>query len=523
MIRCKTNNFTVNEGSNVSISITPDNGYGIKSVKENNTLVTSYVSNNKYTISSISRNTTIEIEFEAITPTTYTLSVTASGNGSATYNGTSIRSKTSSFTVNEGTTATISFTPDEGYRIKSVKVGTSDVTSKVSNNQYTISSIGKNTTVEVEFGEKINVFESGGINYSMVSEAEKTVYVASGSYGKVLEVPAMVSYREENWTVTGINDGALSANTELAAIIWNPETAFTEKVGNPNLLLYVNQAKYAPSSIKNVVVNGTANSIVLSEAAEKNDFYCPQEFTAKTISYTHNYMMETGLGSAKGWETIALPFDVQKISHQGKGEIVPFANWKNGESKKPFWLMELGTSGFVDANAIKANTPYIISMPNHTNYKNEFRLNGNITFSAENVKVKASNNLQSTTSGDKTFHPNYAVLDNTSAYALNVNNDYVSYTGGAKEGSTFVLNLRKVHPFEAYMTSTSKARQTIAIQDNLTTGIREIAEIWDDKIIRVYNISGQLLMTEENKSLDEIKQLLSAGVYIMNGKKLVIR
>ena len=104
-----------------------------------------------------------------------------------------------------------------------------------------------------------------------------------------------------------------------------------------------------------------------------------------------------------------------------------------------------------------------------------------------------------------------------------MNNDYVSYTGGAKEGSTFVLNLRKVHPFEAYMTSTSKARQTIAIQDNLTTGIREIAEIWDDKIIRVYNISGQLLMTEENKSLDEIKQLLSAGVYIMNGKKLVIR
>ena len=104
-----------------------------------------------------------------------------------------------------------------------------------------------------------------------------------------------------------------------------------------------------------------------------------------------------------------------------------------------------------------------------------------------------------------------------------MNNDYVSYTGGSKEGSTFVLNLRKLHPFEAYMTSTSKARQTIAIQDNLTTSIGDITEILDEKVIRVYNLSGQLLLIEENKSLDEIKMLLPAGVYIVNEKKIIIR
>lgn len=317
--------------------------------------------------------------------------------------------------------------------------------------------------------------------------------------------------------VTSIGRNAFSDCTNMTTI------DIPVSVGNPNLLLYVKSASYAPATIKNVIVNNVADNITLTDAASGNNFYCPQEFTAKSISYTHHYGMITGIGESRGWETIALPFDVQKITHSSKGEIIPFVNWKSGDSKKPFWLMELGTSGFVDASAIKANTPYIISMPNHTNYKNEFRLNGNIAFSAQNVKVKASNNLQSTSSGDKTFHPNYVVLENTNAYALNVNNDYVSYSGGSKEGSTFVLNLRKLHPFEAYMTSTSKARQTIAIQDNLTTGIRDVAEIWDDKIIRVYNLSGQLLMIEENKSLKEIKQMLSAGVYIVNGKKLIVR
>ena len=403
-----------------------------------------------------------------------------------------------------------------------MKVDGSSVT--ISNNQYTISSINKNTTVEVEFVEKINGFESGGINYSVLSESERTVNVAAGNYGIVLEVPAMVSYREENWTVTGIDNGALSANTELAAIIWNPDAAFTENVDNPNLLLYVKSASYAPVLIKNVIVNGTANSIVLSEATGKNDFYCPQEFTAMTISYTHNYKMETGLGSARGWETIALPFDVQKVSHQSKGEIVPFANWKSGDANKPFWLMTYGNNGWTEANSIKANTPYIISMPNHSYYKPESRLSGNVTFSAENVTIPTSGNIRTVNYNGRTFIPNYMNQSESNYYALNVNNDYVTYSGNDVEGSKFFIGLRAVHPFEAYMISASQARMYISIDDDMTTGIGDITEIMaDEKTVRVYNLNGQLIMVEGNKRLDEIKPLLSAGVYIVNGKKIIIK
>ena len=519
-IRDKATSFTVDEGISAKITFSPDDGYRIKSVKVNNSTVS--VSNNQYTVSNIKANTTVSVEFEAIPVTTYTLSITASGNGSASYDGTTIRGKTSSFTVNEGTLATIKFTPDDGCQIKDVKVN--GLVVSISNGQYTISSMNRNTTVEVEFVEILSQFESGSINYRVVSEADKTVRVAAGSYGQVLEVPATVNYQNENWTVTGIDDGALSECKALAAIIWNPDAAFTEKVSNPNLLLYVTKSEYAPSSIKNVVVDGSAYIITLTDVASGNDFYCPQAFTAQQISYTHNYRMSTGIGEARGWETIVLPFDVQKVTHESKGEIVPFANWKSGDSKRPFWLMERNSSGWAQAESIKANTPYIISMPNNPEYKSGFLLNGNVTFSAENVIVPTSDNLHSVRYNGQTFMPNYRNQRDDNYYALNVNNDYVTYSGSDVEGSKFLIGLRAVRPFEAYMTSVPQARSYIAIDEDMPTGIGDITEILaDERTVRVYNLNGQLILAEENKRIDEIKSLLSAGVYIVNGKKIIIR
>ena len=521
-IRSKTTSFTVNEGTSATISFSPDNGYRIKNVKVNGSVVS--VSNNSYTVSSINRYTTVEVEFEAIPLTTYTLSITASGNGTASYDGAALRSKTSTFSVNEGTNAIIVFTPDNGYRIKSVKLNGSDVTSYVSNNSYTISNITKNTTLEVEFAEELKTFTSDGINYSVSSYDNKTIIVGGGNYGRVLDVPAEITYQDIKWRVVGIDNAALAGNSELSAIIWNPAAEFTLNVSNPNLLLYVTSASYAPSSITNVIVNGTANKIVLVDAASVNDFYCPNEFTAKSISYTHNYLMTTGIGESRGWETIALPFDVQKITHSSKGELTPFVNWKSGDGKKPFWLMGYETEGWTDAGSILANTPYIISMPNHQDYKSEYRINGSITFYAENATVKKTDDLKSGNYNGNTFVPSYVNADNSGYYALNVNNDYVSYYGESVEGSRFVANLRPVRPFEAYMISSSNAARSIAISDDMTTGIKDITVLIDENMcVRVYNMKGQLVIAEMNQSLEDVKKRLPAGVYIVNGKKLIIK
>jgi len=528
-IRNGSNSYSVPQNAAVQIYFNPDNGYRVKSATVNGSDITSIVngtspiSYNLYSFGMFS-DISIEAEFEAIPVTTYTLSIKATGNGSVSYDGNTIRSKTGTFTVNEGTSATISFSPDNGYRVKSVKVNSSDVTSNLSNNKYSISNINKNTNVEVEFQEELKTFTSDGLNYAVLSYDDKTVNLANGKYGTVLEVPATITYQDITWKVAGIDNAALANNEELAAIIWNPLAAFTVSVSNPNLLLYVKSANYAPATIQNVVVNSTAESIVLTDAASGNNFYCPKEFTAKKISYTHNYGMITGLGESRGWETIALPFDVKKIAHSSKGELTPFANWRSGDSKKPFWLMSYGASGWANASSIKANTPYIISMPNNPDYKAEFRLSGNITFSAENVTVKKSDNLQTGNYGGNTFTPNFFNTDNSGYLALNVNNDYVSYSGGSAEGSTFVVNLRLVHPFEAYMTSTSKTRSTISINGDMATGIEDMSVLIDEsKGLRIYNLKGQLIKVEQDKSLEEVRRSLPAGVYIVNGKKLIIK
>jgi hypothetical protein len=479
------------------------------------------VTNNQYTVSSISANTTISVEFEEIPPTIYTLSITATGNGSAAYNGTTVRSTTRTFDVTDGTTATITFTPDNGYRIKTVKVNGATVS--VTNNQYTISNVTANTTVEVTFVEIPSSFTGNDLNYTVTSFGERQVKVTGGNYGNVLTVPATVTYQDETWKVVGIVSGMLANNSQLAAVIWEPEAAFTESVSNPNLMLYVKSAGYAPAGIRNVVVDGVANNIVLTDATNGNDFYCPQAFTARKISYTHNYSMTTGIGEAKGWESIALPFDVAKTTHASKGEIVPYQTWDGTDSKKPYWLMELGASGFVKANAIKANTPYIISMPNHQNYREDYRLNGSITFSAENVRVKRTDDLSQASSGDKTFVPNFTNKQGTGVYALNVNSDYVTYTGGLTAGSRFVPNLRTLHPFEAYMTSTATTRMPIVIGDNMATGIAEVPAMMEETVVRVYLPSGQLVVTAEEKHWETVKAQLPAGLYIVNGQKLIVK
>ena len=228
-------------------------------------------------------------------------------------------------------------------------------------------------------------------------------------------------------------------------------------------------------------MNGYANSITLTDAQSGNNFYCPEAFTAQSISYTHNYLMKTGLHESRGWETIALPFDVQKVSHSSKGEIVPYARWTSGSSVKPFWLYELSESGFVEAEGISSNTPYIISMPNNEAYPNEYHLTGRISFSSENVTVERSSELQVSTFSDRSFTPNFICRDaNAGYYALNVSNDYEYYQGSENEGSRFILNLRQIHPFEAYMTSSANTR-SIGIFDDMTTDIRGLLRCRDGR------------------------------------------
>ena len=514
-IRQTSKNYTLDEDTYVTITFTPDEGYQIENVKVNG----SNIGTESSYSTKINANTTVEVVFEAIPVTTYTLTVTASGNGIATFNGTEVRDGSQSFTVNEGSDAIISFIPDTGFMVEEVKVDGNEVEFSES---YTISDITSDKTIEVVFVELDRNFNINGASYHIESFDDYTVTLTEVQEAIVVEVADKIDFGAQEWNIIGISENALDNCDDIAAIVWNLDIPFTAKVTNPNLLLYVKDETYAPASIRNVVVNGFAKTITLTDAQSGNNFYCPSKFTTQSIIYTHNYSMKTGLNESKGWETIALPFDVQQISHSGKGEIIPFAKWNADDDAKPFWLYELTGNGFVEAEELKANTPYIISMPNNDLYPNDYQLSGRVTFSALNAEVKKSDDIQTATFGNNTFVPAFTNYNAESGYyVLNVNNDFETYQGSANVGSKFILNLRRIHPFEAYMTSTSSTR-SIEIFDGMTTSIRDVLDITDSqKTQKVYDLSGRLIVT--GTSLESIRQELPAGVYIINNKKMIIK
>ena len=552
----KYQSIEVMNGEVVKLTFNPDNGYKLGELKVNGSDKLSQVEDNTYTISSMNRDINVVATFVEST-VNYNLTITCQGHGSVTY-GSSTVTNYQSFEVKEGSTVKLTFNPDNGYKLGKLTKNGTDVTRNVTDNTYTITKIKRDLAIVATFVESTGTFSIDGVNYSILSASEETVIVSKSiEYSGHLTIPETVNNSGVTWKVVGIADNAfnscsdlitislpqsMNANnmgisvftgcTKLAAITWNADFALTLSslgaVNNPNLLFYTKNRSYAPEGFSNVIVNGAAERIVLQDVATENDnFYCPTAFTAKEISYNHNYTMESAYGGVGGWETLALPFTVQQITHERAGNIVPFAAY-DGEHC-PFWLYTYSSSGFVRAGGIEANVPYIICMPNNNEYNAEYRLSGRVTFSAKNTKVATSDGTapkEHPSRGNKTFVAAYKAKSRSKAsdvYAMNVVNDLYSETGNYNPGSVFISNLRDVSPFEAVMTTNSAASHVIALEFGETTGIESLPAV-HYRNYRVYNLNGQLLIqTESVVEKDQLLKQLPAGVYIVNGKKITIK
>ena len=291
-----------------------------------------------------------------------------------------------------------------------------------------------------------------------------------------------------------------------------PDSIYAQ-IENPNLLVYVNNASLAPSSVQNVVINGQAREIVLTDATSgNNNFYVPQAFTAERISYTRNFTQSTQVGVSRGWESIALPFDVQTITHETKGTIAPFGNTA---SNRHFWLRELGSNGLQSATGIAANTPYVISMPNSSDYTDNNNLAGRVTFAAENATIPVTE-VKASAMADQSIVmiPTMQRQDRSSAvWALNVG----EVRGRYLEGSVFERDYREVRPFEAYTVhreeNSQPAPRYVPLQEiGGTTGIHSV-ESGELSTEKWYDLNGRQLQGKPTKK----------GVYINNRDKIVVR
>ena len=358
-----------------------------------------------------------------------------------------------------------------------------------------------------------------GVYYHAVDSTQAEVIAPLSYYEKykgALTIAKEVNFNDINFQVTKIADGAF-ANSRLTAIIWNPGFALSDDIlatiDNPNLLIYVNDASMAPDR-DNVIINGWAKNIVLTDTKEGNgNFYCPQAFTAEKVSYTREFLQETQVGVSRGWESLALPFTVQTITHEKQGEIAPFGN---STSTKHFWLRRLGNGGLTQATSIEANVPYIISMPNDSeNYAEAFNLAGRVTFAAQEVTIPVTEpvTLALADSTIKMVPAFQSVVRSSDVWAINVGETRGQYF----EGSVFERDYREVRPFEAYTVHTSdgSAPRFVPIREiGGATGIEDVRGLmYDGRGDSWYDLNGRRLLQKPTQK----------GVYMNNGRKVIIR
>ena len=310
--------------------------------------------------------------------------------------------------------------------------------------------------------------------------------------------------------------GVSTVTESIAAIVYNSSVPMAnsdlQAITNPNLLIYVKSDSLAPADRNNIIVDGFAKNIVLTDVAQgNNDFYCPQSFTAEAISYTREFKQQTQIGVSRGWETIALPFTVQTITHEQRGVIAPFGNTA---SNTHFWLRRLTSNGLQAVPTIEANTAYLISMPNSEEYIAEYNLPGRITFSAENATVPMTEIVKDE-SADYVMTPCFTnAAAKQGIYVLNVGEE----RNGYPEGSIFESNYRAVLPFQAYVEhkGSNPAPPFFVVGDlgGDTTGI-------DATLVNSERVNSEAWYTLDGRKLQG--KPTQKGVYITNGKKVIIK
>ena len=317
-----------------------------------------------------------------------------------------------------------------------------------------------------------STFEKDGLSFEVISLDHSTVQLTPFADGRLyagdIVVPETVTFEGVTYTVTAIADSVFRGCTRVSSVVipssvtyagnklfkgctelgwvdWQSEASVDSTcfIGTAaNTLLYVSGATEVLSDDVIVIRDREADDITVYI---NSPFLVPYSFTARHIRYQKDFSQKTTIGSASGWETIVLPFDVQTVSHSSKGRLTPFGI---SGSDHHFWLGRFKDYEFTYTDAIKANIPYVIAFPNSNEYRDDDCLNGVITFSADNATVESTLDVPPVKGTTFNFVPVYKkVYKGTSRYMLN------GYDESTKTlpGSEFLPNVMSVRTFGAYM------------------------------------------------------------------------
>ncbi|MBQ1177426.1 MAG: M6 family metalloprotease domain-containing protein [Bacteroidaceae bacterium] len=412
-----------------------------------------------------------------------------------------------------------------------------------------------------------NWFEIDGATYRMESTVEPVAHLSeafegndSRSYAGRFVVPSEVTYDSVRFAVRGIDNHAFRnatglhsievagkgiesvgeelfiGCTNLRAVVWDITAPLTAEAfdvaGYNNLIVYLPAAMafehpLIEKQCMALIIDGKCDALKLSG---DYSFCAPRPFTAAKVTLTRTFAQTTGLGSAAGWETIALPFDVEQYVHNTKGDIAPFG----AEADRHFWLAQPASKGFAPAKEMRAHVPYIIAIPNHVEYGNN-SLQGQVTFTATDATIQATDEAKPVVIDEYSLVPTYEkVTPSMNIYALNVGDTHEQ----AAPGSVFVPAKYTVKPFGAYLVPADPANKAPLYRIQMSEPAEEamhmertvtvhqgtiIVTLPEDQAITVYDLAGRRVRTIDGKCGVNMIDGLNEGLYLIENTKVYVR
>lgn len=303
---------------------------------------------------------------------------------------------------------------------------------------------------------------------------------------------------------------------------------------NPNTIYYLIKDNTKTLSTQNKVIGGRAEFIHLTDSCSA---FVPIDFQADSIVYTRTFDKGfTGRRNGNNWSTLTLPFTPDRIVNTVDSIDVDW--FHPGDSVvKNFWLREFSAEEgfyayFSDVEKIEPNTPYIITVPDNYNGEDYCLVGKPLAFSASHASV---------VSGKP-----YADADNFdfvgSLTEASTVGDYIYWLNEENGGNHFVYlpDSSQVRPFRAYFAARKQPREgaklfvasyvfqqeTAPEEDGETDGVIELTAPESPSMpgkTGIYTMAGVKVATADAGSLREALSRLPKGIYVVNGRKVMVR
>lgn len=420
-------------------------------------------------------------------------------------------------------------------------------------------------------------FEFDGINYTVIDEENHLIQTKNG-YPEIGEssnsvegnliIPSKVTYDGYEYTVTEIgyysffnNPYLLSVTIpgsvnyiswdafdgceRLTSIVWQGDFPLPMKeIKNPNILVYVDDAKYAPEWLDhNIVAAGVCDNLVLTPGYA---FTPLTAFTAEHSEITKLFTQQTPVGGCAGWETLAIPFEPTSITVSDGRALVPFSAFTDIDTQCPFWLYEADAAGeWKEASAIHQGVPYILAMPNNDEYADQYRVDGEVTFLTDEETLIAPETCApyvTTWNSGREFRSLWLPLSaSEAADAMGLNVGISNLTGDDGKqlapGSAFHTDVLP-KPLEAYVTRIDGRRAMPVRGDQsfltmlgtecglrITTDSGSIILSSDlDRTVEILTMDGIIIRRAYVKAGEPYHiDNLTRGIYIVAGSKITVK